>query len=161
VSEAMCHAREEEATRHCIEEHCEETEPPAPTCEERCEDHAGDALGRCLEDGGSEDACKAAAHEIFERCVAMQCEVPPPCDARCAKKAGRVERRCLKRGGTADGGAEKGAAAVAECREKRCVPPPPDTCAGDCETAAKAQRAECIAGGTDEATCDAAAKAAL
>jgi hypothetical protein len=41
------------------------------------------------------------------------------------------------------------------------VPPPPDTCGADCETKVAAERTQCIAAGTDETTCNDAAKASL
>jgi hypothetical protein len=87
-------------TRHCVDEHCDGTEPPPASCEERCEDHSQHDLRRCLAEAGRKTIVRRRAREQFQGCVAIHCQTKPSCEAACDRRAEKLGRRCLKRGGS-------------------------------------------------------------
>jgi hypothetical protein len=79
VDEATCGARARALAARCIDEHCEDGErgdrvDHARPCRQRCRLGARQAVRRCIEDTGDEEACRARGRAFYGRCVDEHCE---------------------------------------------------------------------------------------
>ncbi|HXJ36202.1 MAG TPA: hypothetical protein VMS22_19390 [Candidatus Eisenbacteria bacterium] len=156
----FCDALGEEAQRHCVEEHCSDESPDA-SCKERCADHARHDLRRCIEDGGVEADCKAAAQTEFDGCVQLHCNPQAACANRCQKKADRVKRKCLASDKTEDECTTLAGEVNDACMADHCAPEPPDTCDSNCEAHANEVEKTCLAAGNSADDCTAAKQGVL
>ena len=92
-----------------------------------CLDEAEDVFHQCIANGGTPDACSAAANDRYDACVQVNC-VPTPtdCEEHCWDDAEDVYYDCLASGGTPQGCAAAANDNYNACVAALCVPTPTD-----------------------------------
>jgi len=139
-------------------------ERPAPSCGDRCQQHAQEVLRRCEAAGG--ENCGARAREAHSACV-RRCENAggekperPACGDRCQEHAQRLLRRCEAGGGENCGARAREAynACVQRCENAGGEKPERPACGDRCQQRAQQLLARCEAAGGEN--CGARARAA-
>jgi hypothetical protein len=106
------------------------------SCAAQCGMDAEQSYRQCVDDGGSETDCKAAARATFQACIESSCDdgAPQDCQGKCEDVAAHVEDECLEKCGDGEDCAETCAQAKSialdRCAKELCGEPDPG-CGGD------------------------------